>query len=211
MSDVNYLMTDLFIISAASGTGKTSLVKALLESIPNLAVSISHTTRTPRPGEVDGVHYHFTDRGRFETLLKQNAFIEHAQVFSNLYGTSQEEVMRHLSIGKDVILEIDWQGARQARTTFPRAISIFILPPSREALRQRLHLRGQDRDEIIENRLAGSCTEMSHWDEFDYTVINDDFDTALADLVAIVRARRLLRVNRVDQLAPLIETLLNID
>jgi len=201
-------MNDLFVISAASGSGKTSLVKALLASVPDLAVSVSHSTRVPRPGEVDGIHYHFVERPCFEDLLEQQAFIEHAQVFDNLYGTSLKEVTKCFSSGNDVILEIDWQGARQIRTTFPNAVTIFILPPSREALRQRLQRRGQDLAKIIEARLAGACIEMSHWDEFDYTVVNHDFATALADLTAIVRARRLLRTHLTAKITSLIGTLL---
>ncbi|CAK0773393.1 Guanylate kinase [Gammaproteobacteria bacterium] len=202
-------MNDLFIISAASGTGKTSLVKALQQSLPNLAVSISHTTRAPRPGETNDIHYHFVDKNHFEALLEQQAFIEYAHVFNNFYGTTREELIKNFSAGKDVILEIDWQGARQVRITFPEAIGIFILPPSREILRQRLQGRGQDRAEIIENRLAGARSEISHWNEFEYTVINNDFSMALAELEAIVRARRLLRTHRAIQIAALIDSLLD--
>ena len=203
-------MSDLFVISAASGTGKTSLVKALLESLPNLVASVSSTTRVPRPGEINGIHYHFTERHHFEQLLADDAFLEHAHVFGNLYGTSRTAVMERLAAGMDVILEIDWQGARQVRATFPNAVSIFILPPSRAVLRQRLQGRGQDQTDVIERRLAGACTEMSHWNEFEYTVVNDDFATALADLVAIVRARRLLRCHRTAALEPLVTTLLDV-
>ncbi len=201
-------MSDLFVIAAASGTGKTSLVKELLAATPNLVASVSSTTRAPRPGEVDGVHYHFISHSRFEALLAQGAFIEHARVFDNLYGTSREVVAEQLAAGVDVLLEIDWQGAQQVRMMFPHAVTIFILPPSCDALRQRLQGRGQDDAAVIEKRLAGARTEMSHWDEFDYTVVNDDFTTALADLVAIVRARRLLRTRRAAELAPLIAALL---
>ncbi|CAK0749915.1 guanylate kinase [Gammaproteobacteria bacterium] len=201
-------MNDLFVISAASGVGKTSLVDALLKSVPGLTVSVSHTTRAPRPGEVDGVNYHFVAPSHFATLLEQQAFIEHARVFGNLYGVSREEVTRRLSSGNDVVLVIDWQGAQRVRTIFPNAVTVFILPPSREALRERLQGRGQDHAEIIESRLTEACREMSHWNEFDYTVVNDDFATALADLTAIVRARRLLRTHCAVRLAPLINTLL---
>ncbi len=201
-------MSDLFVISAASGTGKTSLVKALLAALPNLVVSVSSTTRAPRPGETNGVHYHFIDRHRFESLVEQGAFIEHACVFDNLYGTSRAAVEESLASGMDVILEIDWQGAQHVRTMFPNAVSIFILPPSRETLRQRLQGRAQDHADIIEKRLAGSCVEISHWNEFEYVVINDSFSTALADIVSIVRARRLLRTHRPAELHQLTASLL---
>lgn len=181
----------LFIITAASGTGKTSLVKELLATADNLTVSISHTTRQPRPGESDGVHYHFTTKDDFEALIGQSAFLEYAQVFENYYGTSKQAVIDLLSQGKDVILEIDWQGALQVKEQFTNAVMIFILPPSRAALRSRLSNRGQDSDEVIEKRLAGSITEMRQYDKFDYVVINDDFADALADLQIIIKSHRL--------------------
>ncbi|MFB6348181.1 guanylate kinase [Moraxella sp. ZJ142] len=181
----------LFIITAASGTGKTSLVKQLLDRTDNLTVSISHTTRSPRPGETDGVHYHFVDKAAFETLIGESAFLEYAQVFDNYYGTSQKAVSDLLTKGVDVILEIDWQGALQVKQKFADAVMIFILPPSRDALRTRLSGRGQDSQEVIEKRLAGSLTEMRQYDKFDYVVINDDFETALADLQTIIKSHRL--------------------
>ena len=202
-------MNNIFVLSAPSGAGKTSLVKALLESVPNLIVSVSHTTRPPRLGEVNGVHYHFVNRARFEQLLEQEAFLEHARVFNHWYGTSLAEVTKDLAVGKDVLLEIDWQGARQVHEIFPGASSIFILPPSREALRQRLQNRGQDDEKIIATRIAGACAEISHVEEFDYAVVNDDFNTALADLTAIIRAKRLLRTHRATALEPLLKTLLS--
>jgi len=194
-------MNDIFVISAASGTGKTSLVTALRESVPNLAVSISHTTRVPRPGEIDGKHYHFVEHSTFETMINHREFIEHAEVFGNLYGTARSEIIRLFQQNQDVILEIDWQGARQVRDSFPSAITIFILPPSLEELRRRLDSRGQDSAAVIERRLAGAYEEMSHLDEFDYIVINENFSNALADLSAIIRALRLLRTHCVTRYA----------
>lgn len=181
----------LFILSAASGTGKTSLVKALLENCPNLKVSISNTTRNKRAGELDGVHYHFTAKQQFVDMISQGAFLEHAEVFGNYYGTARHMVEDTLQQDIDVILEIDWQGAQQVRHSYPNAVSVFIMPPSRAALRQRLEGRGQDSAEIINQRLNGAITDMSHFVEFDYVVINDDFDIALEDLIAIVKASRL--------------------
>ncbi|USZ14275.1 guanylate kinase [Moraxella sp. FZLJ2107] len=181
----------LFIITAASGTGKTSLVKELLANTDNLTVSVSHTTRSPRPGEENGVHYHFVNKDEFETLISQSAFLEYAQVFDNYYGTSKQAVSDLLTKGMDVILEIDWQGALQVKEQFGDAVMIFILPPSRDALRSRLSNRGQDSDEVIEKRLAGSITEMRQYDKFDYVVINDDFADALSDLQTIIKSHRL--------------------
>ena len=181
----------LYIVSAPSGAGKTSLVKALIELTPNLQVSVSHTTRAMRPGEVDGVNYHFTDRDSFLRQVEAGDFLEHAEVFGNLYGTSQSAVEQALAEGHDLILEIDWQGAQQVRRKLPQAHSIFILPPSREALRQRLTQRGQDHDEVIDQRMAEAEAEMSHYVEFDSLVINDTFEHALEDLRAIVRSYRL--------------------
>lgn len=181
----------LFIISAASGTGKTTLVKALLESCDNLSVSTSHTTRPKRIGELDGVHYHFTPTTQFVEMIGEGAFLEHAEVFGNYYGTARNNVEQNLHQDKDVILEIDWQGAQQVRHSYPNAVSIFIMPPSRGALRQRLENRGQDSTEIITQRLNGAIADMSHFVEFDYVVINDEFDTALTELTSIVKASRL--------------------
>ena len=184
---------NLYIVSAPSGAGKTSLVKALLEAEPRVRVSVSHTTRAMRPGEVDGVNYHFVSREQFTTMLEQDAFLEHAQVFDNFYGTSQHWVEQTLAEGYDLILEIDWQGAQQVRRLLPQAKSIFILPPTQEALRHRLTNRGQDSGEIIERRMRDAVSEMSHYVEFDYLVINDDFGHALEDLKAIFRANQLLQ------------------
>jgi guanylate kinase len=181
----------LYIISAPSGAGKTSLVKALLEQLDGISVSVSHTTRAPRPGEQDGVDYHFIDKAEFERLVAAGEFLEHAQVFDNYYGTRRATVVERLEAGEDVILEIDWQGARQVFEAFPQAVKVFILPPSREALHQRLTGRGQDSDEVIARRMADAVSEMRHFDEYHYLIFNDDFATALTDLVALFRARRL--------------------
>lgn len=197
----------LFIITAASGTGKTSLVKELLATTDNLTVSISHTTRAPRPGESDGVHYHFTTVDEFKRLIDESAFLEYAQVFDNFYGTTRQAVERLLHDGVDVILEIDWQGALQVKEKFSDAVMIFILPPSRDALRSRLSNRGQDSDEVIEKRLAGSLTEMRQYDKFDYVVINDDFAEALADLQIIIKSHRLSRATQQARNDKLIDAL----
>ncbi len=180
----------LYIISAPSGAGKTSLVKALLESTDDIIVSVSHTTRAPRTGEVDGKDYHFTDVETFREMIGAGAFLEHAQVFDNFYGTSRSSTLDLMARGVDVILEIDWQGAQQVREKMPEAVSIFILPPSRQELEKRLRGRGTDADEVIARRLGEAVTEMGHYQEFDYLVFNDDFDTALSELRAIVIARR---------------------
>lgn len=180
----------LFIITAASGTGKTSLVKQLLATTNDLTVSVSHTTRTPRPGEIDGQHYHFTDVDSFTKGINAGQFLEHAEVFGNYYGTSEQSVRTQLAAGIDVILEIDWQGATQIRNMFADAIMVFILPPSLTTLRQRLSTRGQDSVEVIEHRLAGAVTEMAQYVNADYVVINDNFEVALAELKAIVVADR---------------------
>ncbi len=181
----------LYIVSAPSGAGKTSLVKALIDSMAQVRVSVSHTTRAMRPGEVDGVNYHFTAREEFVEMLKQGDFLEHAEVFGNLYGTSHSWVKQTLAKGYDLILEIDWQGAQQVRKLVPDAKSIFILPPTHKDLRQRLHNRGQDAEDVIDLRMQQAIAEMSHYVEYDYIVINDQFATALDDLKAIFRANQL--------------------
>ncbi|MES2819164.1 MAG: guanylate kinase [Pseudomonadota bacterium] len=181
----------LYIVSAPSGAGKTSLVKALIDSQAQIRVSVSHTTRAMRPGEVDGVNYHFVSRDGFLEMLERSEFLEHAEVFGNLYGTSQRWVEQTLAEGFDLILEIDWQGAQQVRRLLPQARSIFILPPTQQALSQRLTNRGQDSDAIIAQRMREAVSEMSHYVEYDYLVINDDFATALDDLKAIFRANQL--------------------
>ena len=198
----------LYIVSAPSGAGKTSLVKALLDAQPQVRVSVSNTTRAMRQGEVDGVNYHFVSREEFQERLSHNEFLEHAEVFGNLYGTSQRWLEQTLSEGFDLILEIDWQGAQQVRRLMPQAKSIFILPPSQEALRQRLTNRGQDSDEVIEKRMREAVSEMTHFVEYDYLVINDDFAHALIDLQAIFRANQLLQPSQQQRFQGLLEQLL---
>ena len=198
----------LYIVSAPSGAGKTSLVKALIEAQEQIRVSVSHTTRAMRPGEVDGVNYHFVSREIFGAMVERGEFLEHAQVFDNFYGTSQTWIEQTLAEGFDLILEIDWQGAQQVRRLMPLAKSIFILPPTQEALRQRLDNRGQDSDEIIDGRMREAVSEMSHYVEYDYLVINDDFKVALDDLKAIFRANQLLQNPQQQRHADLLSQLL---
>jgi len=182
---------NLFIVTAPSGAGKTSLVRALLAADSRTRLSISFTTRAMRPGEIAGVDYHFVGDARFLEMLEAGDFLESAEVHGSRYGTSQSTVEGELREGHDLILEIDWQGAAQVRKLYPQAISIFILPPSMEVLEQRLHKRGQDAPQIISRRLAGAREEIAHVSEFDYVIINDVFETALHDLLAIVRSHRL--------------------
>ena len=182
----------LFVVSAASGTGKTYLVKALLDRVTNLHVSVSHTTRGQRPGELDGVHYHFTEKDSFLALVEQGGFIEYAEVFGNYYGTAQATVKEQLAKGHDVLLEIDWQGAQQVRKLFPDSKQIFILPPSQFDLRQRLSNRGTDSVEVIERRLGCAVEDMQQYVNFDYVIINDDFNKALHDLESVIIANRLV-------------------
>jgi len=179
-------MANLFIIAAPSGCGKTSLVEALIKKTKNLCVSVSHTTRPPRPDEVNGINYYFVSINEFEEMIKNNAFVEHATVFDNHYGSSTKLIREKLDEGVDVILEIDWQGARQVKENMPNAISIFILPPSNEALLGRLQQRAQDNDETINKRMSDAQNQMQHFNEFDYLVINDDFNSALNDLNLII-------------------------
>jgi guanylate kinase len=180
----------LYIISAPSGAGKTSMITALLESLDDAEMAVSHTTRTPREGEVNGKHYHFIDAEEFLSDVSESKFLEHAKVFDNHYGTSKAAVDILLDKGVDVILEIDWQGAEQVRKIMPEALSIFILPPSKEELEKRLRGRGTDSDEVIAKRLGQSCDDITHYDEFDYVVINDNFEDAVAQLASIFYANR---------------------
>ncbi|MFA7555161.1 MAG: guanylate kinase [Spongiibacteraceae bacterium] len=198
----------LYIISAPSGAGKTSLVKALVDSSNNIRASISHTTRPIRPGETDGINYHFVDHSQFETMLNNNAFLEHAEVFGNFYGTSRDWVQQTLKTGDDVILEIDWQGAQQIKQLMPAAIAIFILPPSLSALRERLTGRGQDDNEVIDKRMREAVNEMSHYKQSDYLIINDNFNTALSELQAIVTSARLNQTAQSERHQALLQELL---
>ena len=198
----------LYTVSAPSGAGKTSLVSALLRRDPRLLVSVSHTTRAMRPGEIDGVNYHFVTRERFESMLADNDFLEHATVFGNLYGTSRSWVLETLNTGVDVVLEIDWQGARQVRESIAEALSIFILPPSLETLRSRREMRRQDGEETIRQRMREAVGEMSHYDEANYLLVNNVFEHALADLEAIIRADRLRLAPQAMRLRELITELL---
>lgn len=195
----------LYIVSAPSGAGKTSLVKALLKTDPAIRLSVSYTTRAPRPGETDGRDYHFVDRQHFEVMLAEGEFLEHAEVYGNFYGTSKGSIARDLNAGRDILLEIDWQGAAQVKQHFPQSASIFILPPSFNALRTRLAGRGQDSDEVIEHRLAAAAHDVAHADAFDYIIVNDDFDHALLDLVAITRSIRLEAARQLQRHTALFE------
>jgi len=177
----------LYVVAAPSGGGKTSLISALLEKDPKIRLSVSYTTRPPRPGEQNGVHYHFVDDKAFRELLARNAFLEHATVFDYRYGTARQAVEEQLGAGFDVILDIDWQGARQIRESFPSCLTIFIVPPSLAVLRQRLARRGQDSEDVIRKRMQKARAEISHWDEFDYLIVNDIFEEALLDLQSIIR------------------------
>ncbi|MFX3619729.1 MAG: guanylate kinase, partial [Acinetobacter radioresistens] len=198
----------LFVVSAASGTGKTSLVKALLERVNNLHVSVSHTTRGQRPGELDGVHYHFSNKDDFLNLVNEGGFIEYAEVFGNYYGTAQATVKEQLAKGHDVLLEIDWQGAQQVRRLFPESKQIFILPPSQFDLRERLSNRGTDAVDVIEHRLSCAVEDMQQYSNFDYIIINDDFNKALHDLEAVIIANRLTLSQQANRHEKLIQKLI---
>lgn len=197
----------LFTISAPSGAGKTSLVKALLERNPLMDVCVSHATRAMRPGEIDGLDYHFVSIEQFEAMVEQDEFLEHAKVFDNYYGTAQLSVEGLLSQGKNVILEIDWQGAQQVKKKIPETVPVFILPPSRETLRQRLTDRKTDDESIIERRMADADKEMSHYSDADYLVINDDFDQALKELESIICCQSLTLERQMLRFADLIASI----
>lgn len=198
----------LYIISAPSGAGKTSLIKKLLPALEKLVVSVSHTTRTQRAGEVQGADYLFTPIEHFKEMIANADFLEYAQVFDNFYGTAQSSVEDNLNKGIDVILEIDWQGAEQVRRLLPATVTIFILPPSTNVLRQRLQERGQDNESVIERRMQDAATEISHYAEYDYLIVNDDFETALTELKSIILANRLNISQQQHQLESLLVDLL---
>lgn len=198
----------LFVVAAASGTGKTSLVKALLDRMSNLHISVSHTTRPQRVGEVNGVHYHFISKEEFADQVSRGQFIEYAEVFGNFYGTSHDKVQEQLNKGHDVLLEIDWQGAEQVRRLFPDSIQIFILPPSQFELRQRLSNRKTDSLEVIEHRLSCAVTDMQHYINFDYIVVNEVFDKAVSELHAIITCHRLTVAQQSQRHQALISDLL---
>ncbi len=198
----------LFIISAPSGAGKTSLIKKLIPHMDKLIVSVSHTTRAQRPGEIDTIDYFFTPVDTFKKMVNQQAFLEYAQVFDNFYGTAQSSIEQSLKSSKDVILEIDWQGAEQIRRILPDTISIFILPPSTEVLRRRLKERGQDSEAVIDRRMQDAVNEIGHYAEYDYLIINDDFNTALTELKSIILANRLNLQRQQEQLKALLIDLL---
>ncbi|OCH11989.1 MULTISPECIES: guanylate kinase [unclassified Aliivibrio] len=201
----------LYIVSAPSGAGKSSLISALLESNPTYAmkVSVSHTTRGMRPGETDGTHYHFIQKEHFEELIEKNEFLEYAEVFGNYYGTSRVWIEETLDKGIDVFLDIDWQGARQIRKQMPLAKSVFILPPSNGELERRLNARGQDSDAVIAKRMSEAKSEISHYHEYDYVIINDDFDTAQMDFRAIIRAERLKQDKQTMKYKGMLDALLS--
>ncbi len=198
----------LYIISAPSGAGKTSLVKQLIAEVEKLIVSVSHTTRKMREGEIEGKDYIFTTIDSFKQAIENSSFLEHAQVFDNFYGTAKKSVEISLDKGTDVILEIDWQGAQQVRKMLPSCVSIFILPPSIEVLQQRLEGRGQDSKEIISRRMRDAVEEMSHYNEFDYLIVNDDFKQALTEIKYIIFCHRLEKNRQLNALAPLLDKLI---
>jgi guanylate kinase len=200
----------LFIIAAPSGAGKTTLVRAVINQLTQAVISISHTTRPQRPGEVDGVNYYFVTVEQFQALLQQDIFLEHAKVFDHYYGTSGQWVREQLRSGNDVILEIDWQGAQQIRLLFPHTVSVFIVPPSMQVLRQRLQERGQDSPEVIERRMQQAKAEISHYHEFDYLIVNDSFTNAVTDLKSIIHAQRLQSESQIKSNQKLLEALLSV-
>ena len=198
----------LYIVAAPSGAGKSSIVNAVLARDPNISLSVSFTSRPARPGERDGEHYHFVGDAEFEAMVEAGDFFEHARVHGDWKGTARQSVEPQLSAGRDVLLEIDWQGARQVRAMVPEAVGVFILPPSRAALDERMRKRGQDSEEVIQRRLAAAREEMSHYGEFDYVIVNEDFDTAVGEMCSIFTASRLRRDAQVARHAMLISALL---
>lgn len=206
---VGHYSGNLYIVAAPSGGGKTSLVRNLIETLNDIEVSISHTTRPMRPGEQNGVDYFFVNENEFIEMVNNNAFLEHARVFNHLYGTSVEQINRRLNQGIDIVLDIDWQGAEQIRYTFPNAVSVFIVPPSLEELKQRLMNRRQDKDEVISDRMIKAQDELSHYPEFDYLIVNDTFEHAASDLRAIVIADRLKIERQVNKQSKLLSFLMS--
>ncbi|MCH9643446.1 MAG: guanylate kinase [Gammaproteobacteria bacterium] len=198
----------LYVVAAPSGAGKTSLVASLINSVEDVVVSISYTTRPCRPGETADVEYHFVHEAVFEKMIEEHAFLEYAKVYQHYYGTSRQWVLERLNQGVDVILEIDWQGAQQIREKFPEAVLVFILPPSMSVLEERLQRRQQDAEDVIAHRMASARNEISHYNEYDYLVVNDDFGEALSNLRRIVRTQRLRRCVQEHKLAPLLQALL---
>jgi guanylate kinase len=195
----------LYVVAAPSGAGKTSLVKALLKNDPAIRLSVSYTTRAPRPGEVNAVDYHFVSVDGFQQMAARGEFLESAEVYGNYYGTSKAWIAGELAVGRDILLEIDWQGAAQVKKLFPEAVGLFILPPSLVALRERLSSRAQDSEEVINRRVAAAREDISHAGEFEYIIVNDDFDQALLDLMAVARASRLVASRQKRNLAPLLD------
>ena len=198
----------LYIVAAPSGAGKSSIVNAVLARDPNICLSISFTSRAPRPGERHAEHYHFVSAAEFERMAEAGDFFEYARVHGDWKGTARQSVEPQLALGKDVLLEIDWQGARQVRSKVPNAVSVFILPPSRQALEQRMQMRGQDSAEVIAQRLAAAREEMSHYGEFDYVIVNEDFTVAVDEMCSIFTASRLLLEPQVARHSRLITALL---
>lgn len=205
--DDNYLGS-LFIVAAPSGGGKTSLVKKLLKELDEFEVSVSHTTRSKRPGEVDGKDYFFVDEKTFIQMVVDGAFVEHAQVFNHFYGTSVDQIHQRLKVGIDVVLDIDWQGAQQIKHLFKNAVSVFVIPPSLDALKQRLTDRQQDDENVINNRMQRARDELSHYPEFDYLIVNDEFDKAYEELKSIVTAYRLRMAQQTHKQGKLLSFLL---
>ncbi|MBM7071896.1 guanylate kinase [Shewanella sp. 202IG2-18] len=199
----------LYIISAPSGAGKSSLISALLKDQPSdMQLSVSHTTRAPRPGETNGKHYHFVSQDEFKGLIEQDNFVEWAEVFGNFYGTSKVVIEETLAQGIDVFLDIDWQGAQQVKNLMPQAVGVFILPPSKTELERRLNGRGQDNKEVIAGRMAQAVSEMSHYNEYEYIIVNDNFATALGDLTAIIRSQRLTQTSQTHTHNDMLKSLL---
>ncbi|KOR28605.1 guanylate kinase [Achromatium sp. WMS2] len=200
---------NIFIVSAPSGAGKSSLLRALCQQHPEMRVAVSHTTRSPRSGEQNGVHYHFISQETFIGMVENSEFLEHAQIFDNYYGTAESELRNHVNAGINLILEIDWQGAKQVLRRFPDACTIFILPPSLELLRERLTRRAQDAPEVIARRMRDAHRELSHYIEYDYLVVNDRFETALDELHCIVTSQNLKTINHAPKLVAILRELLD--